>query len=311
MRLPVPAPPPGTRRYDAVGLGLNAVDHLIVVPHYPPANGKVELVEHALLPGGQVATAMVALSRLGHRTRYVGRVGSDAEGRLQLQSLEAEGVDVSECRVVDGAPSQVAFIVVDAATGDRTVIWRRDPRIAVRPDEITAEIFAEVRAVHLDGHNIAAEVAAARWARERGIPTSIDVDKDYDGAELYPLIDYLVTSSDFPRRVTGLDDERGALLALHERFGSPLVAMTLGERGALALCDGVFVSSPAFAVRAIDSTGAGDAFHAGFLHGLLMGLDLEATLRVANAVAGMNCRRLGARTGLPTAIELERFLAGY
>ena len=133
MRLPVPAPPAGSRPYDAVGLGLNAVDHLIVVPRYPDYNSKTELTSHTVLPGGQAATAMVTLARLGMRVRHVGRVGSDEAGRVQLASLDAEGVERSECRVVEGAESQIAFIIVDGGTGERTVIWRRDMRTLIPP----------------------------------------------------------------------------------------------------------------------------------------------------------------------------------
>lgn len=309
MRLPVAAPPPGTSAYDAVTLGLNATDHIVVVPRYPEFNSKVEFLSHRVLFGGQAATAAVALARLGLRARYVGRVGSDEVGRLQLASIAGEGVDVSECRVVDGADSQLAFILVDASSGERTVLWSRDPRIAVAPDEISRGLVRSGRALHLDGHNIETEVLAATWAREAGIPVSIDVDKDYGGERLYPLVDYLVTSEEFPSRVTGIADTRRALAALHERFGCPLVAATLGRRGAVALCAGSFVESPAFEVEARDTTGAGDAFHGGFLFGLLEGLDLEASLRVANAVAALNCTRLGARGGLPTRAELEAFLS--
>jgi sulfofructose kinase len=309
MRLPVAAPPPGARPYDAVAIGLNAVDYLAVVPHYPEFNSKIELVSYDTLPGGQCATAMVALARLGMKTRYVGRVGSDDAGRVQLESLEREGVEHSECRVVEGATSQIAVILVDARSGERTVLWNRDPRIAVTPDDLTRELVCSGRVLHLDGHNIDAEVAAATWAREAGIPVVIDVDKDYGGERLYPLVDYLIASEGFPERVVGVSEPRAALAALHERYGNPLVAVTLGRDGALALCDGRYIEAPGFAVEARDTTGAGDAFHAGFIYGLLGDMSLEASLRIANAVAALNCTAPGARGGLPTRDELERFLS--
>jgi len=309
MRLPVPAPPPESRPFDAVGLGLNAVDHLVVVPRYPAFGSKIEMLSHTVLPGGQAATAMVALARLGLRTRHVGRVGDDDTGRLQLDSLDSEGVERSECRVVRGVDSQLAFILVDGVSGERTVIWRRDPRVSILPDEVDEQLACSGRVLHLDGHNIEAEIQAATWARAAGIPVSIDVDFDYGGEHLYPLVDYFIASADFPRRVMGIDDERSALTALRDRFGSPVVGMTLGMRGALVLCDGVFVESPGFSVEARDTTGAGDAFHAGFLYGLLTGADLDETLRIANAVAALNCTEIGARGGLPTRAELEDFLA--
>lgn len=308
VRFPITPPPRDEKAFDAVALGLNAVDHVAVVSGYPKFNSKIELVSHSTYFGGQCATAMVALGRLGFRARYIGRVGSDLAGQLQIESIRDEGVDCSEVRAIDDADSQVSVILVDRSTGERTVMWRRDPRINVAPSEIHEEVITSARVFHCDGHNIDAEVQAATWARSAGIPTCIDVDFDYGGDRLYGLIDYLVTSEEFPARLTGLSEPSVALRALRERYGSPFVAMTRGRRGVLALVDDVFIESPGFDVASVDTTGAGDAFHAGFLAGLLDGLDVEQTLRVANAVAALNCTALGARGGLPVRTQLDDFL---
>jgi sulfofructose kinase len=294
--------------FDAVALGLNAVDHVAVVPRYPAFNSKIELDSHTTHFGGQCATATVSLQRLGLRTRYIGRVGSDLAGQEQIASIRAEGVDVSELHVVEGTESQVSVILVDESTGERTVMWRRDPKVRVAPGEIQKDLITSARVFHCDGHNIEAEILAATWARGAGIPTCIDVDFDYGGEQLYPLIDYLVTSEEFPGRITGQTEPKAALYALRVRFGSPFVAMTLGRQGAIALVHDTFVNSPGFVVDAVDTTGAGDAFHAGFLFGLLEGHDVESTLRLANAVAALNCTKLGARGGLPTRSQLDDFL---
>src|SRR5581483_1421204 len=100
---------------------LNAIDHLVVVPHYPEFNTKIKFVSSKLAPGGQVATAMVALSRLGLTTKYLGSVGADQPGKVQLESIRSEGVDVSGVRVVEGAETQTAFIMIDQRTGERTI----------------------------------------------------------------------------------------------------------------------------------------------------------------------------------------------
>lgn len=309
MQLPVPALPEGRSTFDAVSLGLNASDHLIVVPQFPTFNSKIEFRSHQLLFGGQAATAMVACARLGFKARYIGRVGSDDVGRLQIESLKSEGVDLSECRVVPGVDSQIAYILVDESSGERTVIWKRDPRISVHPSDISQEMICSGRVLLLDGHNIEAEILAATWARAAGIPVVIDVDKDYGGERLYPLIDYLITSEEFPHRVTGITDQREALVALQHRYGCPFVAATLGSRGVLAYCDGQWFESSGFHVDAKDTTGAGDAFHGGFIAAMLEGASIDGALHMANAVAALNCTRLGARGGLPTRAELNAFLA--
>ena len=300
---------PAQKPFDAVALGLNAVDHLVLVPHYPEFNTKIQFVEHQLAPGGQSATAMAALSRLGLKTRYIGNVGSDRLGQFQLESLVADGIDASGVHIVEGAETQTAFIIVDQKSGERTVIWNRDSRLEIDPATIDLEAVVSGRVLHLDGHNVQASIAAAGAARAAGVPTCLDIDNIYpDADQLLPLIDFLISSSTFPERMTGARDLESALKKLHMEFRAPLVAATLGERGVLAYCHGKYIHSPAFRVDCRDTTGAGDAFHGGFLYGFLAGLPVEETLRFANAVAGLKCRALGARTALPSLDEVDALL---
>ena len=301
---------PAARPFDAVALGLNAVDHLIVVPHYPEFNSKVQFKSHRTAAGGQCATAMVALARLGLRARYIGKVGADETGRFQLDSISSEGVDASGVIVVDGTESQIAFIIVDEATGERTVLWDHDDRLTIEPAEVDREAVTSGRALLLDGHNVEASIAAASYARAAGIPTVLDIDNIYAGVErLLPLIDFLISSSTFPIRMTGESDVRVALEKLAEQTGSLLVAATLGADGVVAYIRNKYLHSPAFSVNCVDTTGAGDAFHGGFIYGLLAGLSVEETLRFSNAVAALKCRRVGARTGLPRLEEVNRLLS--
>ena len=299
------------KEFDAVGFGLNAVDHLIVVPAYPAFDTKVRLKEHTQAAGGQTASALVALSRLGMRTAYAGRFGSDAEGQFGLAELVAEGVDTRLAEVIEGARNQIAFIIIDERNGERTVIWDRDERLAYQPSEAPIEIARRGRVLHLDAHDPPACVPLAIEARSCGAIVSADIDNIYEGLpELLPLIDVLISSKEFPHRLTGIADERASLVEIKARYGSAVVGMTLGERGALVYHEGSFVESPAFAVPGgcRDTTGAGDAFHAGFIYGILRGEDIESSLRLANATAALKCRALGARTSLPTETELAEFL---
>jgi len=300
---------PRDKPYDAVALGLNAVDHLIVVPRYPEFNSKIPYLSHTRAPGGQSATAMVALARLGLRTRYIGKVGSDDIGRFQVNSIASEGVESGGIIVVEGAESQTAFIIVDQASGERTIIWHRDERLTITEEEVDREAVTSGRVLHLDGHDVPASIAAARYAREAGVATVLDVDNAYPGVEeLLPLIDFIISSSNFPERVTGESDLRSALKKMAGRGGARVVAATVGREGVIAHFEGQFIHSPAFEVECRDTTGAGDAFHGGFIYGLLAGYSVEDTLRFANAVAALKCRAVGARTGLPTRDEVDRLL---
>jgi sulfofructose kinase len=309
MRFPVT--PPKDKPYDAVGFGLNAVDHLIVVPEYPAFDTKIRLLDHMQSAGGQTASAMVALQRLGFKTAYAGRFGSDPEGQFGLASLKAEGVNIERAEVVEGATTQIAFIIIDARNGERTIIWDRHEGLAYKPDEAPKDFGSLGRVLHLDAHDPPACVRVATDGKNSGGIVSADIDNIYDGLpELLPLIDLLITSKEFPHRLTGISDERASLIEVKARYGCALVGMTKGVEGALVLCEDRFIESPAYAAPGgcRDTTGAGDAFHSGFLYGLLNGEDVETSLKYGNAVAAMKCSALGGRTSLPTQSELHEFL---
>jgi sugar/nucleoside kinase (ribokinase family) len=302
---------PTGKPFDAVALGLNAVDHLIVAPRYPEFNSKISYKSHQLAAGGQCATAMVALARLGLRTRYIGKVGDDDIGRFQINSIVSEGV-MADIPVVEGAETQTAFIIIDETSGERTILWNRDSAIATRPEDVDRAAVTSGRVLHLDGHDVEASIVAATCAREAGVLTVLDIDNIYPDAEnLLPLIDFMISSSTFPARLTGESDLRRALKQLAEKNGSLVTGATLGEDGVLIYIRGQFIHSPAFNIDCRDTTGAGDAFHAGFIYGLLTGLTIEETLRFANAVAGLKCLAVGARTGLPTLNEAKAFLTSH
>jgi sugar/nucleoside kinase (ribokinase family) len=310
MRLPLTIP--AKREFDAVGFGLNAVDHLIVVPEYPQFDTKTRLTEHKESAGGQTATAMVALQRLGMKTAYAGRFGSDDAGSFGLKSLISEHVNVDYAETIDGATNQVAFIIIDERSGERTIIWDRDERLSFRPEEAPIDLAARGRVLHIDAHDPPACVAMARAARDAGTIVTADIDNIYEGLpELLPLIDVLITSSEFPQRLNNIRDLRESLIEIKSRYGCSIVGATLGARGAIVYCEGQFIESPAFAVPGVcrDTTGAGDAFHAGFIYGMLRGEDVEACLKIGNAVAALKCRALGGRTALPNEDELRKFLS--
>jgi sulfofructose kinase len=309
--LRIPFHVPKQKDFDAVGFGLNAVDHLIVVPEYPAFDTKVRFTEYEKSAGGQTASAMVALQRLGFKTAYAGRFGSDEDGRFGLRAIEYEGVNLDFAETIESAANQVAFIIIDARSGERTIIWDRDERLSYRPDEAPIEIAARGRVLHIDAHDPPACVAMASAARAADAIITADIDNIYEGLpELLPLIDVLISSVEFPHRLTGISNERAALVEIKARYGCAIVGATLGARGALIYCEGRFIESPAFEVPegCRDTTGAGDAFHAGFIYGMLNDEDLEACMKLGNAVAALKCRSLGGRAALPTADELRDFL---
>jgi len=299
------------REFDVAGFGTNAVDFLIRVPRYPEFDSKVELEDYSQLAGGEIASAMVGLQRLGLRTCYAGRFGRDAAGDFGLQTLRDEGVDVSLAEQIDRATTQIAFIVIDAASGERTVIWKRDARLSYTAEEAPVDVVRRASVLHCTPHDTRACIRLAEEAKRAGTIVSIDLDNIFPGVEeLLPLVDVLVASADLPGRLLGIGNTDEALRAMNERYGSAVIGITLGDAGSLLFCNGEFIRTPGFAVPGgcKDTTGAGDSFRAGLLFGLVTGETVEDSARIANAVASLKCRAVGARTSLPYPEELTTLL---
>jgi sugar/nucleoside kinase (ribokinase family) len=235
-------------------------------------------------------------------------VGGDELGQFSLESIRQEGVDVSSVTVESQVSNQFATIIVDGKSGDRTILWDRDDRLTYRDGELKKEDVCSGKILHLDGHDIRAALQCARWAREEHIPVILDVDKvEPLTSELIKDIDFVVTGSRFPTLFTGILDREKAFLEL-QKHTSGFLCTTLGSEGTMALLAEEILRVKGFKGEVVDTTGAGDVFHAGFIYGLLQNWDLEKILQFANAVAALKCRELGGRKGIPTLREVQEFL---
>ncbi len=293
---------------DLVGVGLNATDTLIALEAYPERGSKVEYSSARVLPGGQVATTVVACQHWGMSTRYVGILGDDSAAAIHRDAFAKEGV---EARVitVPGGTSPQSLIIVDAG-GERTVMCQRDPRVALKPAHLDREWIVNARALHVDGFDTAAATVAAGWARAAGIPVIADLDELYPGVEeLLENVDYLIVSRDIPCRLMTEPDLEIAVRQMQRRYGCRLTAATLGDNGVLAWDGRQLLHAPAYKVPVIDTTGAGDIFHAGFIYGLLQNWPLERQLDFGCAAAALNCMSIGARGGIQPVEAIEELMA--
>jgi len=291
------------------GVGLNATDTIIRLPHFPAPDSKVQATAVEVKPGGQVASAMAACQRWGLRARYVGKIGDDTAGEFQKAAMEREGVE-SHWIMAKGCPSQTAHILVDERSGTRTVLWSRDDRIAIQPEELHREWISGAQTLLVDGHDTAAATVAATWARDEKIPVVGDYDNLYPGVEaLLEVTDFPIVSKEFPERLTGEKDLLKSLPAIFEKFKCHLMAATLGPLGVLAWDGSRFLLCPGFRVRAVDTTGAGDIFHGAFIYGLVQKWDVKETLEFSCAAAALNCLAPGARGGLATLEQIRALRA--
>ncbi|MDE0885767.1 MAG: carbohydrate kinase family protein [Myxococcota bacterium] len=296
------------REVDVLGLGENSLDRLVGVLDWPVAGGKQEALDSSTAAGGQVASALLACTRLGLSAGYIGAVGADPEAEAVLAPLRAAGIDLSGVQSVPGARTRSALILVRARDGGRSVLARRDPTLRIDHSQLDRRRVEGAGLLHLDASDPEASLWAASVAEEAGRPVMLDADQTGEGLEkLLARIHFPVVSEAFARDWGGTGEILDGLRRLAGGVCRLAVA-TCGDRGAWAISSQGETHSPAWKVDVRDTTGAGDAFHAGLIWGILQRLGEHRALAAANAVAGLACTALGAQTGLPDFVELEGLL---
>ena len=254
--------------------------------------------------------ALVAAARLGARAKVIARIGDDDNGEYIRGVLAGEGLDVSQLLVEPDTESHVSVILVDEASGDRSIITRPPTGTAVSPSEFTREDITTARVLFIDTLNDAT-MQAARWAKEAGMQVLLDPALPY--AEIKPLLDFVDVPivPEYWARAWLPDQPPSAAAERLYAEGAKIAIVTLGERGAVACWGGGTRAFPAYKVDVVDTTGAGDAYHGAFMAALLQDWDVPRMAQFAAAVGSLNCRAMGGRSALPTRAEVDRFIAAY
>jgi sugar/nucleoside kinase (ribokinase family) len=292
-----------------VGIGYCSYDYLAIVPERPAFDADaLTLADLTTDGGGPVSTALVAAARLGASTAYIGILGDDIYGQALASMFAAEGVDCARLRTAPGCRSQTCIVLVEQATGRRSILCHRPtyPRLSL--EEADLACIASARALHLDGHHIEAAIEAARFARLNGILVCLDANRPRPALNrLLPHVDLLIAAEPFPSAYTGITDSWKAIAQVLTE-GPCCVVVTQGERGCLWATATDRGETPSFQVPVVDTTGAGDAFHGAFLFAWLQGWPIAQASEFSAAVAAINCMQLGGRSGLPTLQQTIRFL---
>ena len=297
--------------FDVLGLGCTAVDDLVYVSGYPPADTKLQVNRRERHCGGLTATALVAAARLGCRAAYAGTLGDDPESAFVRETFAREGVDTRHVVPRRGARPVRSVIVVDESAGTRTILYDVREANGAHPRLPARELVERSRVLLVDRFGVPGMIRAARLARSAGRAVVADLEYRQQPrfAELQALADHLIVSEGFARELTGATDAAEAVTRLW-REDRAVVVVTCGERG----CWWLDAASPepqhlpAFPVTAVDTTGCGDVFHGAYAAALAKGLPLAERLRVAAAAAALKATQPGGQPGIPTWRALQQFL---
>jgi sulfofructose kinase len=295
-------------KFDCLGFGVCPLDYLLLLKSYPRLDEKIEAKEVSIQGGGPVPTAMAALAKLGAKVCFVGKVGDDAEGQKVSENLKKEGVNTDYLIVDRQSNTAKAFIWIDEKTGKRTVVL---DQTKIRPAKKSELLFLDkikTKSLHLDFREPEINIFLAEWAKRKKAFVILDMGSQRGDVEkIFPLVDYLIVSKRFAYSYTKSNDLFGALNILMKK-GFKCVVITAGEEGSVCATPDRIFHKPAFKVKVKDTTGAGDVFHGAFIFGLLKNWDLEKTIEFSNACAALKCTQLGGRAGIPTLLEVEKFL---
>ena len=293
---------------EVIGIGTCTADMLFVVSQPPTYGRSWRASQYLRQAGGPVSTALVTLARLGVSTRYVGRAGDDPEGVFIREEFQKEGVDVSRFMLEPNVFSRAVLVLVDQTTGERCFTSRRETNTPLAVSDLDRQEIESAKVLHLDDAD-EASIQAAKWAKAAGGTVVLDGTWYSEALEelLLPLVDIPIVSEAFAQGWMPDASPEAVVDGLYE-FGARIAAVTLGERGCVARSEAGILTFPAFHVDVVDTTGAGDAFHGGFIYGVLQDWSVTEIIRFASAVASINCRQLGGRSGLPTVAEVHQFL---
>jgi sulfofructose kinase len=293
------------KNFDIICLGNASADFLAVLSHYPKLDERIQAKSLTRQGGGEAATAAVAISRLGAKVSFVGKVGDDQTGAFVKESLEKEGVDASRLIVEKGKSSLFAFIAIDEKTGKRTIFWHRGNAL-MKEKEIDRSFITSCSLLHLDHRHVEAATAAAGWAKKAGIPVTLDLDLINPQLEkLIKRTDVVLGSETLSKHISS-QPSRAAEEIL--KLGPKVAVLTFGDQGCLVKNRQEEFFQPALKVRVADTTGAGDAFRGAFAYGIFRKWPLRKTTQVASLVSAIKCTKVGGRDGIPTRKEVESFI---
>lgn len=292
-----------------VGIGANVCDTLFSVPTYPKEDTKMRAESMMQAGGGPCATGLVAASKLGESTAFIGNMTDDNPGMFLKSDFQKWGVSTDYINIKSGYTSFSSCIWLAADSASRTCVFYKGDVPALELSDEQREAIKNAEILMIDGNEMSAAIDGAKYAKENGTKVLYDAGGLYEGVEnLLPHADILIPSEEFALGHTGCESAEEAAKALYEKYSPEVVVITQGKKGGI-LYDGKTVTEyPAFLVDAVDSNGSGDVFHGAFAYALTQGYDFYKACVFSSGVSALKCTKVGARTGVPTFDEVIKFL---
>ncbi|HMJ91244.1 MAG TPA: PfkB family carbohydrate kinase [Candidatus Acidoferrum sp.] len=299
------------KQFDVLGLGCAAVDDILYVDEYPPADAKVHVRRRERHCGGLTATALVAAARLGAKCAFAGTLGFDEDSEFVIETLRRERMNVDHVVRRRDAGPVISTIIVDEQRGTRNIFASIEQSRGADPKRPSRAVIESTRVLFVDYFGVEGNLRAAKVARAAGVAIVSDLERTkLTGMnELIALIDHPIFSRRAAAELTGTENPAKAVVDLWNDARDTVV-VTCGEQGAW------FVSRDqrqpkhvsAFKVKAIDTTGCGDVFHGAYAAALAQGMDAEQRIRFASATAALKATRHGGQSGIPSRAEVQKFL---
>lgn len=292
-----------------VGIGAAVLDILVTVDSFPKEDTKLQSRQTKFQGGGPCFTGLVAASKLGVTSCYMGTLADDMYGDYLRKACDTYGVGRGNVRTIANSQSFHSVVLLNVSNASRTCIWNRGTVTPPECSDVNLDVLKNADYLHLDGHQMDCAIYAAGQAKALGVKVSLDAGNPYPGIDrLLPLVDVLIPSEEFALKYTGCATAEEAAAQLYAAYQPEVLIITQGSRGGFIWENGNAVRYPVFPVNAVDSNGAGDTFHGAFLAARVKGLPVSDAAVFASATSALKCTRVGAQEGIPSYEEVLSFM---
>ena len=292
-----------------VGIGANVFDTLYNIPTYPKEDTKMRATASKTAGGGPVATGLVAASKLGEDTAYIGVLSDDNGGKFLKEDFLKYGVETKYIDVKSGYRSFQSVLWLCEDTTTRTCVFDKGNLPPLVLNDTQKQAIKNAELLMVDGNEMDAAVEGAKIARENGVKVLYDCGGLYEGVErLLAITDIMIPSEEFSLGHTGCNTAEEAAEKLYETYHPEVVVITQGKRGGIIYDGKEITAYPIYPAVVVDSNGSGDVFHGAFAAGIVKGYDYLKCCHFASAVSGLKCTGVGARESVPDFETTKNYL---